>query len=211
MILLKKLRINPDEILWLINIPQNCAALFHGIEQKEKLGKEKPVQQLILFAHDSKELNYYLPLLEGYIAPETLFWICYPKKSGAISSDLIRMEPWNILSRCGYRGQTSVSVNDDWSGMRFTNAPRKKPSLAGLPIEERKVEGIDFIKRTVTLPADAQAAIDRHAGMSACFYSQSFTCKKEHLMAITEARKEETRRRRIEKMIDMLQQKMAAK
>ena len=78
-------------------------------------------------------------------------------------------------------------------------------------MEERKHEGIDYIKRTTTLPKDALAAVNKYKGLADHFYAQSFTCQKEYVMAITEAKKPETRTKRIEKMIEMLLPKMHAK
>ncbi len=209
--LLKKLHMAADKPIWLINAPANCLGYFAGYNMKHKPGKVKPIEQLLLFVMDSKELTGQMHRLAGYIAHNTLFWICYPKKTGSISSDLVLMKSWDVVFNSGYRGQTSVSIDDDWTGLRITNAPRKKPSDSDLPMTERKAEGIDFINRTVNLPADAQAAVDARKGLSAYFYSQSFTCKKEYLDAITQAKKPETRTRRIEKMVEMLLLKMHAK
>lgn len=209
--LLKKLRLDIDKPLWLINAPDNCVGLFSDYTLKQKPGKEKPVAQLMLFATSGDELTHYMAKLADYIGHDTLFWICYPKKSGSIQSDLILMKTWDIVFNSGYRGQTSVSIDDDWTGMRFTNAPRAKPSDCDLPMEERKHEGIDYVKRTTTLPKDAQTIVNKHKGLSDYFYSQSFTCQKEYVMAITGAKKPETRAKRIEKMVEMLLPKMHAK
>jgi bacteriocin resistance YdeI/OmpD-like protein len=209
--LLTKLRVKADEPLWLINAPANCFGLFPRLEIKEKLPAKKMVDQMILFAHDSKELNHYFPAISEHVSPDTLLWIFYPKKAGSITSDLIEMNNWDIVFKSGYRGQTSVSVNDDWTGFRITNAPKKAPTICDVPMEERKVEGIDFVNRTVTLPVDAIAVLGRYKGMVDFFNTMSFTHKKEHVMAIVDAKKEETRMRRIDKMAEMLQQKMMAK
>ena len=209
--LLKKLKINVDHPLHVINVPDDCIDLFAHCTIKQKLSGNKPARQLVLFVLDSKSLIHYLPLLSDYISHDTLFWICYPKKYGAITSDLIQMKTWDIVFSSGYRAQTSVSINDDWSGMRFTNAPKKTPSICDLPMEERKMEGIDFINRTVQLPPDALAAVNKHKGMAAFFNGMSFSHKREYMQAIAEAKKEDTRKRRIEKMVEMLHQKMKAK
>ena len=206
--LLKKLRIDTSQPLWLLNAPADCMCLFEELEIRQKLSGKTPVRQLILFTEESSVLARWIPLLASHISPDTLFWIAYPKKTGAITSDLIQMKPWDIVFHSGYRGQTSISINDDWTGMRFTNAPKTKPSICDLPMEERKVEGIDFVNRTVQLPADALAAVKKHKGMEAFFNAMAFTHKKEHVLAIVEAKKEETRVRRIEKMIEMLDQNM---
>jgi len=205
---LQKLRINVSQTLWAINLPSDCFHLFETLDIKQKLSGKTPVGQLILFAEDSSVLARWIPLLAGYVTSHTLFWIAYPKKTGAITSDLIQMKPWDIVFQSGYRGQTSVSVNNDWTALRVTNAPKSKPSVCDLPMEERMVEGIDFVNRTVQLPADALAAIKKHKGMEAFFNAMAFTHKKEHVLAIVEAKKAETRARRIEKMIEMLEGKM---
>lgn len=209
--LLKKLRLNTAKPLWLINAPADCAEYFTDFKISKKLGKEKPVPQLLLFTLDSGELHHYLSIVADHVGHETVFWILYPKKSGAISSDLIQMKHWQIVTTYGYRGQTSVSLNDDWSGIRFTNAPRTKPSDRDVPITERKTVGIDYVQRTVQLPPDAHAALQQHKGLSEYFYAQSFTCKKEYAISIIDAKKPETRTKRIEKMIEMLLPKMHAK
>jgi hypothetical protein len=209
--LLKKLRVNTDQPLFIIDLPDDCQHLFDSVEIKRKLQGKKPVSQLILFAYDSGAFGKYLPQFADYVGHETLFWICYPKKSGAIASDLIKMEPWQYVFDMGYRGQTSVAINDDWTGMRFTSAPKTKSSISDLPMEERVVEGIDFVNRIVSLPADALAAMSKYKGMAEYFYASSFTFKKEQVMAIVESKKQETRERRIEKLVEVLKKLMHEK
>src|SRR3954466_1563169 len=107
--LLKKLRINTDQPVWIINLPDSSRPLFEQLDIKEKTGKVKPVGQLLLFTTDSKELTHELVRLADYIGHDTLFWICYPKKSGAISSDLVEMKSWDHVFQSGYRGQSSAA------------------------------------------------------------------------------------------------------
>lgn len=170
---------------------------------------------MIVFATDSAQLCMQMKKLEGgYIAPTTLLWICYPKKTGKIQSDLAGMkdmQAWDIVFSTGFRPQTSVSVNTGWAALRITNAGPAKPSTFNLPPEERNIEGIDFVNRTVQLPADAVAAMREFEGMEAFFNAMSFTHKKEYVQAIAEAKKPETRQRRINKTIEMLEEKMQMK
>lgn len=202
--LLKKLRVNTALPLYVVDAPHDIDGILPGIALYGLRPRQEPVAQLILFAADSIALSNTLARLLKYISHDTLFWICYPKKTGAIRSDLIRMDTWEVVSRLGFRGQTSVSVNEDWTGIRFTNAPRSKPSQANLPPEERLVEGIDFVNRTTTLPPDAIAVLSNYKGLAAFFDTMSFSHKKEHIVAIVEAKKPGTRARRIEKMAAML-------
>lgn len=202
--LLKKLRIDESKPVWVVNAPGNVGEIFSGLDLKKKLGKEKPVAQLLLFALDSGDLLKYLPVMEEYVGHDTLFWICWPKQTGAIKSDLTKMAPWQVVFDAGYRGQTSVSVDEDWTGLRLTNAPRKKPSKAELPMVQRNTPGVDYVARTVTLPDDAMAVMKQHKGLADFFYAMSFSHKREYIEAIEEAKKPETRLRRIEKMAEMV-------
>ncbi|MBX2904794.1 MAG: YdeI/OmpD-associated family protein [Taibaiella sp.] len=202
--LLKKLRIDASKPVWVVNAPANVGDILPDLDLKKRLGKEKLVSQLLLFALDSNDLARYVPLLAAYIGHETLFWICWPKQTGAIQSDLVKMAPWQMVFDAGYRGQTSVSINDDWTGLRLTNAPRKKPSKAELPMEQRSTPGIDYVKRTVSLPADVLKVMKLHNGLVTFFDSMSFSHKREYIEAIEDAKKPETRARRIEKMAEMV-------
>jgi hypothetical protein len=52
-------------------------------------------------------------------APGGVLWIAYPKKSGAIESDLSRDVGWEPFARAGWRPVSQVSIDDTWSALRF--------------------------------------------------------------------------------------------
>jgi hypothetical protein len=62
---------------------------------------------------------------------------------------------------------------------------------------------LDAAARTVELPDDAAKALDK-AKLRKKFDALAFTHQKEHVRAITEAKKPETRAKRIEAMVAML-------
>ncbi len=64
----------------------------------------------------------------------------------------------------------------------------------------------DTEKRTVEVPKDLAAAL-RESGLSEVFSKMSFTHRKEYVNSINDAKREETRVRRIEKTIEMLKKK----
>ncbi len=61
----------------------------------------------------------------------------------------------------------------------------------------------DTAPRTVEVPKDLAAAIKK-AGVSAAWDKLSFTHRKEHVRAVEDAKKPETRVKRIEKAVEML-------
>lgn len=61
----------------------------------------------------------------------------------------------------------------------------------------------DSSQRTVEIPADFADALEK-AGLKEPFEKISYTHRKEHVRAVEESKKEETRRRRIEKSVAMI-------
>ena len=61
----------------------------------------------------------------------------------------------------------------------------------------------DTAPRTVEVPKDLSSAINK-AGVSAAWEKLSYTHRKEHVRAVEEAKKPETRLKRIERAVEML-------
>lgn len=64
----------------------------------------------------------------------------------------------------------------------------------------------DEEKRTVEIPNDLAAALEK-SGLSEVFSKMSYTHQKEYVNSISDAKREQTRARRIEKTIEMLKEK----
>jgi hypothetical protein len=126
-------------------------------------------------------------------------WVCYPKKGSKLEGDLHRDKVWEYLFTM-FEGVASAAIDETWSGMRFKKKDSNKPTIR-IPMEERKTEGIDYVQRTVTLPPDALKAMKPYMGLAEFFYSMSFSHTREYIEAIVDAKKPETRQRRIEGMI----------
>ena len=200
MSLLKKLRINTEKPFWLINAPEDCRHLFEEAEDiKTSLAGKTAISQIVLFAEDSLKLNALVDKLADRVAMDAIMWVCYPKKGSKLEGDLHRDKVWDYLFT-KFEGVASAAIDDTWSGMRFKKKDPGKPST-WIPMEERKTEGIDYIKRTVALPPDAVKAMKPYKGLEAFFYSMSFSHTREYIEAIVDAKKPETRKRRIEGMI----------
>jgi hypothetical protein len=46
-------------------------------------------------------------------------WLCYPKKTGRIPTDITRDIGWEPLHAAGFLGVAQVAVDTDWSALRF--------------------------------------------------------------------------------------------
>lgn len=208
MSLTEKLRFDVSKPLVLAVAPDEAHDLFSDFEIKTSLSG-KALQQVLLFVVNRIDLETYYPKVVAKLADDAVFWIAYPKQSSGIASDLTRMktDAWDIIIYSpDYSIVTSVSIDDTWTGMRIKKRDPKAKYKRDIPIAERKTEGIDYVKRTVELPKDAKAAMKPFKGLEDFFNSMAFTHKKEYVEAIVDAKKPETRQRRIEKMIEMVLQ-----
>jgi len=207
-----KLKINPALDLWVIGAEEEEALLFADTNFQSKIqAKGSPVLQLVLFVKSKKELDDAFPKVKKQLSNNSLLWVCYPKKSGSIVSDLIRDEGWQVITDSDWEGVASASINDNWSGMRFKHKSTIKSMKRAVPMGDRQTEGVDYVNRIVQLPKDAILAMSSYQGLEEFFNNLSFTHKREYVEAIVDAKKPETRVRRIEKMIEMVGKLKSAK
>lgn len=202
--MLTKLKIDSTLPVWLIDVPADVDLVVKGAQVQKKLVGRQLISQIVLFAVNRKALEPKLDKILTRLDEKAVFWVAYPKKSGKIQSDLVRDEGWQKIAEYQYRIVSSAAINEDWSAVRISKIDTNKIYKSSTPIAERKAEGIDYVKRTVALPADAKKAIRAYKGLETFFNDMSFTHKKEYVEAIVEAKKLETRQRRIDKMIEMV-------
>ena len=115
--LAKKMKLKPEQRAVLVNAPEGYAnelkPLPEGVELAEKLqGKFDWVQ---LFVKSEAELKKQLPRVMKALKPDTLVWICFPKGSSKIQTDLTRDKGWDALKTVDMKWVTLISVNETWS------------------------------------------------------------------------------------------------
>ena len=57
--------------------------------------------------------------LPRYPARDGLLWFAYPKKSGAIRTDISRDRGWEALAEAGFLPVAQVALDGTWSALRF--------------------------------------------------------------------------------------------
>ena len=72
-----------------------------------------------LFAKDGAELAALWPEAHKAIKYDGMLWICYPKKSSGIGSDLNRDAGWKPVTESGLRPVAGVSIDATWTALRF--------------------------------------------------------------------------------------------
>ncbi len=78
-----------------------------------------PVDVLLGFAARSTDVVVLLDAFLPRHARGGRLWLAYPKKSGAIRSDLSRDQGWGTLEPHGLLPVTQVTLDATWSALRF--------------------------------------------------------------------------------------------
>lgn len=81
-----------------------------------------PYNFMIIFVKNSSDVDFHTPMALHNLMADGILWFCYPKKSSKkYISDLDRDNGWKSLNDSGLFGVRLVSIDEDWSAIRFRN------------------------------------------------------------------------------------------
>ncbi len=133
MSLLEKLNYKGQERIAIINAGQDFYNLFLNENKTILIDREidprYPYDFIIIFVKTVAEVESLSPIALHNLLADGILWFCYPKKtSKKYSSDINRDHGWESLNSSGLHGIRLVSVDNDWSALRFRNAKYIKSS-----------------------------------------------------------------------------------
>ncbi|MHA6530462.1 YdeI/OmpD-associated family protein [Paenibacillus sp. BAC0078] len=200
--LIKKLRLPQGGSVLVLQPPEGYLQEL-GLEARAaeyNSGLKGTYDYVQLFAATVKELEQYGPVALSAIRPDGLLWLCYPKGSCGLKTDLSRDKGWDSVKAAGFEGVSLVSVDETWSAMRFrplgattrrsgSGAPSaaKKPAAAVLPVLEDLLE-----------------ALKKNEAAESFFAALAPSHRKAYITWIMEAKREETRASRIVQTVEKL-------
>ena len=202
-----KLGIKSEEKALFLNIPATLQALSQAYEHDKTPEQSRRYHTILLFVHSQAELQELAPvaLALAAAAPGAKLWIAYPKKSSAIKADINRDRGWKPVASQGWSAVSQIAIDNTWSALRFkpeAEISRKSPS-----VENGSAVGQQTERQPLVIPDDMQSLLDQHPQEKTFFDSLAYTHRKEYINWITGAKKSETRERRLEKLLEMLQQR----
>lgn len=206
--LFEKLQLKDEKNLLIQGIPSSIEKQFAKLTYAKNvtpLLKSKKVEFALVFALSQQQLNNVMKEVFPALSAETKLWVAYPKTSSKIVSDLNRDCSWDLLIKNGYESVRQVAVDNVWSAIRFKKIetiPNKDRSFSD--IKSTESNGIDFEKRLVVPPAELGSMFLKHKEAQSFYTSLSFTNQKEYVSWIESAKKEETRKRRLETALEKL-------
>lgn len=115
--LAKKMKLKEGHIATIINAPQGylkeLEPLPANVKILQKVGTSSDWIQL--FVKSKAEIDEVFPQVVALLKPGSILWICFPKGTSKIQSDLTRDKGWDVVAAASLKWVTLVSVNELWS------------------------------------------------------------------------------------------------
>jgi hypothetical protein len=124
--LLEKLNYKGQKRIVVFNAEKNfkLAPLreIKDIQIDSEIDLRYPYDFMIIFVRKASEVEEITPVALHNLAVDGILWFCYPKKtSKKFTSDISRDHGWKALNDLEFFGIRMVSIDEDWSAMRFRN------------------------------------------------------------------------------------------
>jgi Bacteriocin-protection, YdeI or OmpD-Associated len=207
--LAQKLRIDKEMKLLTLNAPAGFLSAFELLPAGVKASaKTADYAQIHWFVKNRGQMEDQLPGVLGLLKPGIICWIYYPKGSSGVQTDLTRDKGWEGLLRLpDLQWLSLISFDDTWSafGMRRQNEADKKKAEKPAKAAERPIlDYIDPVAKTVRLPDDLEKALKKNKQARTAYEALAYSHRKEYVEWIVTAKREETRKQRVDGTIKML-------
>jgi hypothetical protein len=206
--LLEKLQLKDEKNLLIQGLPSAIEKQFSKLAFAKNITpllKTKKIDFALLFAVNEQQLAGIVREVLPALHADAKFWVAHPKLGSKIFTTLYRDCSWNCITGLGYESVRQVALDHVWTAIRFKKADVITTLHRTAVKEAMMVEaGVDLVGRSIQPPADFVKELRRSKVASHFFEELSFTDKKEYVVWITSAKKEETRSRRLGIAIDKL-------
>src|SRR6185436_550584 len=203
-----KLKIKAGYTLLTLNEPSGFQKGLNGLPKGVKVVESgKDYDQVHWFVMNRAQLEKEMSKVMKLVKPEVIVCVYYPKGTSKLQTDLNRDKGWDCLLAEGDKLTwiSLISFDDTWSVFGFrakTEADKKKEAK---PKPEREIfKWVNPQTKEVKLPDDLAAALKKNKKATDFFNTLSFTNKKEYIEWIVTAKREETRKERVDGTIERL-------
>lgn len=206
--LTKKLQIKPNSRVLVLGAPEGYAASLDPLPEGVTVSTAARGQFDVvhLFVKAAKDLEKNAPKALSAVREGGVLWISYPKKSSKIATDLNRDAGWKVIEGAGWGGVAQVSIDETWSALRFKPeaSVARKPNSAAAPGAMKAPAAKKAAKTMIEVPSDLAQALARSDAARALWSTMAPSHRKEYVGWIEEAKRADTRARRVEKAVEMM-------
>jgi hypothetical protein len=136
--LLEKLNYKGNDRIAILNAEENFISTLsdnlNGVMIDKEIDPRFPYHFIIIFVRNQSETETFIPIALHNLLCDGILWFSYPKKSSRkFSSNIDRDHGWKTLNDLGFYGIRLVSIDDDWSALRFRSIKFIKSTSGRFP------------------------------------------------------------------------------
>ena len=132
--LAKKLGIKEGHLVAVVDAPEHLtdllAPLPRSVRLRSDLRARRPHDVLLVFVRSEAETRAAFERAARRLAPAGGLWICWPKQSSALATELKEAHVRAHGLSTGLVDNKICAVDEDWSGLRFVVRLADRPSGA---------------------------------------------------------------------------------
>ena len=201
--ILEKLQLKDERNLLIQGLPSTIEKQFIKLSFAKNITpllKIKKIDFALVFAISKAQLKDILRDVLPSLHENAKLWIAYPKVTSKIVSDLSRDCNWECVAHLGLEGVRMISLDPVWCAMRFKKAEHVKHLVE----DTSQLQYINTEAKIISAPPELKKLFSKNTEAKEFFETLSFTNKKEYVVWITGAKKEETKMARLEATIEKL-------
>lgn len=204
--LLEKLQLSEEKNLLIQGLPSSIEKQFVKLafaKNVTPLLKSRKIDFALVFAVSHSQLRTILGEVIPALHENAKFWIAYPKSTSKIVTDLNRECSWDCIRTVGFDSVDEVTLDHVWTAVRFKKvvAPKSVSRVSSSMFATS--EGLSY-QASVPTPNEFERELRRSKVAHRFFEGLSHSHQKEYVTWITNAKREDTRSRRMEVAIDKL-------
>ena len=124
--LFKKLNLKDLSEVLILNSPPSFESeirALEGVKVVRSIGLASSVSFALAFATKKSEVDSLAREIASMTEGDAVLWFAYPKGSSKrYKCDFNRDTGWSVLGELGFEGVRQVSIDEDWSALRFRRA-----------------------------------------------------------------------------------------
>ncbi|MBS4044569.1 MAG: YdeI/OmpD-associated family protein [Chitinophagaceae bacterium] len=209
--LFEKLQLVDENSMLIQGLPSSIEKQFAKLSYAKNvtpLVKKRKVDFALVFAVNQNQLVNIMKDVLPALHDESKLWIAYPKVTSKIVSDLNRESSWDFFTQKEYEGVSLIDLDHMWSAIRFKKNGTTSaiiPSETKVQKEEKAgIKSVEFDRKLTVIPSYLEKAFTKHQQAKEIFSSLPESHQNEYVVWIEGAKKDETKQRRLDSVIEKL-------